>query len=556
MFSLVAALLLGFAPGLGYNRPDAPVVPPAVPSVEVPADILQNRNSRVEEEVSAIIEECVSYEKAGNWEMVLQQYSAAIRRYPASKNLQSQYSRAKVLYDIQKRFETDWYLNAVRQYDSARLRTFVQSFWNIVTTNYVQPFSVTEIFYRETRCMDIALGNATFRSRVLPDVDSRRIEAFREEMRQYVRDSVVTSRNELVNATLEIGRRFQDRFGQNASVIVLEGLFDCVTSLDSYSEVLLPSQYHDVIASVSGNMVGLGITIKTENGRTEIVGIVPNSPAAHSDLCCGDQIVAIDDESIEGFSNRQVSAKLEGPSGSSVALRVQAENDLPREIVLIRKPFTISSIDHAMILPESEGIGYFRLNGFQKNSAAEMSQTLSQLKEQGMTSLIIDLRGNGGGTVDSAVAISELFLDEGNILQIQNVGSRFIHRAHSDSEWNEIPLVLLIDGDSASASEIFAGAIQGLQRGVLIGRRSFGKGAIQTIYPIPESPVMMKLTTAQFFGPSGNRYNYIGVSPNYEVREAGKPIFLTEGRKQAPERDFVLEKAQELLGNNRRISMK
>lgn len=556
MFSVIAALLLGFAPGLGFQSPNAPAASPAVPSVEVPADIQQNRNSRIEEEISAIIDECVSYEKAGQWETALQQYSTAIRRFPGSRMLQSQYTRAKVLFDIQKRFETDWYLNAARQYDPARLRTFVQNFWNIVMTNYVQSFSEAEIFYRETRCMDIALGNAMFRSKVLPNADARQIETFREELRQFVRDSVVVSGNDLTRSTLEIGRRFQERFGQNASLIVLEGLFDCVTSLDFYSEVLLPSQYNDVLASVSGSMVGLGITIKTENDKTEIIGIVPNSPAAHSDLCCGDQIIAIDDESVVGFSNRQVSARLEGTAGSSVALRVQAENDLPREIVLIRKPFTMSSVDHAMILPNSEGIGYFRLNGFQQNSVSEIRQTLNQLKNQGMTSLIIDLRGNGGGTVESALAISELFLDEGNMLLVQSVGSQMIHRAHPDSEWNEIPLALLIDGESASASEIFAGAIQGLQRGVLIGKRSFGKGLIQTLYSIPESPFKVKLTTSEFYGPAGNGYNYVGIRPNYEVHETGKPIFLTEGGIRAPERDFVLEKAQELLESNRRVSMK
>ncbi|MCR5165430.1 MAG: S41 family peptidase [Thermoguttaceae bacterium] len=553
MFSVIAAILLGFASGLESSRP---AVPPAVPSVEVPTDILQNGNAQMEEQVSAIIEECYAFEMAGDWDTAMEQYTIALRRFPASRKLQSHYTRAKVLYDIQKRFETDWYMKAARQYDSARLRTFVQNFWNIAATNCVHSLSMAEIFYRETRCMDIALGNATFRSNVLPNADLRQIEAFREEMRQYVRDSIITSRSELVNATLEIGWRFQNRFGQNASLIVLEGLFDCVTSLDAYSEVLLPDQYQGVIASVSGSMVGLGVTIKTQNGRTEIVGIVPDSPAAHSDLRRGDQIIAVDNESVVGFSNRQISAKLEGPLGSSVSLRVQAKGDLPREIVLIRRPITLRSVDHAMILPDSNGVGYFRLSGFQHNSVAEIQQTLDQLQEQGMTSLIIDLRGNGGGTVESAVAISDLFLENGDILQTRGVNSRLTQRAHSDSKWSEIPLALLIDGGSASASEIFAGAIQGLHRGVLVGKRSFGKGVIQTIYPIPESPFVMKLTTAQFFGPSGNCYDYVGVSPNYEVHEAGKPVFLKDGDAQMVERDFVLEKAQELLEDNRRVSMK
>lgn len=557
MFSVIAALLLGLAPGWGSNGPAVPTAAaPAVPTVEVPADILQNGNAGMEAQVSAIIQECYSYEQAGDWDAALEQYSIALRRFPGSRKLQSHYTRAKVLYDIQKRFETDWYLNAARHYESTRLQTFVQSFWNIVTTNYFHPFSVTEIFYRETRCMDIALGNATFRSKVLPNADPRQIEAFREELRQYVKDSVITSRADLANATMEIGWRFQNRFGQNAALLVLEGLFDCVTSLDAYSEVLLPDQYQGVIASVSGNLVGLGVTIKTQNGRTEITAIIPDSPAAHSDLRRGDQIIAVDDESVVGFSTRQVSAKLEGPSGSSVSLRVQAKDDLPREIVLIRRPITIRSVDHAMILPDSNGIGYFRLNGFQQNSALEIQQTLDQLQAKGMTSLIIDLRGNGGGTVNSALAISDIFLNEGNILQTKGANSNSTHLAHSDSKWNEIPLVLLIDGGSASASEIFAGAIQGLQRGVLVGKRSYGKGVIQTIYPIPESSFIVKLTTAEFYGPAGNCYNYVGVNPNYEVHEAGKPIFLTDGEAQTIERDYILEKAQELLEGNHRISMK
>jgi len=553
MFSVIAALLLGLTPNL---ESDGSATNPLVPSVEIPADIQQNVNPLIEEKVSAIIKEGFLLEQKGNLEAVQELYSAAIRRFPNSSRLQAQYSRVKVLGDIQKRFGTDWHLKVAWQYDSVRLQKFVQDFWSLFIANYVQSFTPSEIFYRETRCMDIALGNEIFCSNVLPNVSTQKIQSFREEIRQYVKDSVIQTPDELVRATMEIGQRFQNRFQRKASLLVLEGLFDFVTSLDSYSEVLLPNQYQELVASVSGNMIGVGISIKNQNNKTEIIKIIPNSPAAHSDLRCGDQIIAISNQPIEGNTLQQVSTKLEGPAGSTISLLVQTKNDYPREIVLIRQPFVISSIEHAMILPNSGGIGYFRLNGFQQNSALEMQEALNQLQKQGMNSLIIDLRGNLGGIVDTAVAISDLFLDEGNILKIKKVGSRFTHQAHLDGTWNEIPLALLIDENSASASEIFAGAIQAHQRGVIVGKRSFGKGAIQTTYQIPESPFIMKLTTAQFFGPKGNRYNYVGVKPNFEVRETGKPIFDEEGALQTTSGDPVLEKAMEVLDRNRRISMK
>lgn len=559
MISVIAALILGAAPAMGLNDPVANAVPPSQPAIAIPVDSASLDSIQEEERITSILKEGERLEQLCRWRNALELYETAIRRYPSSKRLQAQFSRLKILCDIQKRFATPAHARIVSKMGSQELEYFVEDFFRIHQERYVQPMTPSEIFYREVRCMEIALGNVTFCEQVLPGWKKADVDAFRGEIREIPRQSVIRSQQDLVRATLAIGERFQNRFQKNSAFLVLEGLFDFVVSLDAYSEVLLPSQYQDLLASVSGNMVGVGIEFRTTDGVTRIVNLISRSPAAQSSLRKEDLILAIDGESIQNWSIEQVSEKMNGEADTDVRLRVQTENQLPRDVVLRRRALTISSIDHCMILPDSDGVAYVRLTSFQRNSSLEMNQALQRLSRQGMRSLIIDLRGNPGGAMNAAIEMADLFLQDGGIVLTQDYANQTLHQAHEANTW-DVPLILLINEKSASASEIFAGAIHDRNRGKLVGTRSFGKGAIQSMFEITGSPFVLKLTTAQFFSPSGKRYNYVGVTPDYVVHQNGKLFFeeIEELRQPAPlptssneTRDAVLVTAMGILTSKR-----
>ncbi|MDO4627835.1 MAG: S41 family peptidase [Planctomycetia bacterium] len=497
------------------------------PKIEIPAEAEMEAEEDIQLKswIQQVIRDGKRLEQECRWKNALMHYESAFRAVPTSEVLQSHYTRARVLCDIQKRYSMDSYIEAVGRMNGFQTRAFSEEFLRIFRSNYVHQMTYSDIFYREICCMEIALGNSTFCDRILPTWRKTEVEKFRQEMVKFSRSCVIQNQTDLQNAMVEISRRFKSKFNQNPSFLVLDGLLGFILTLDCYSEVLLNHQYQDLLTSVSGNMVGVGVEFRTENGITTISGLVPYSPAWKSDLQKKDIILGINDTPIQNWSLERVAEKMEGMQGEPIRLKVQTGNNPPRDVLLIREALTFSSIEHSMMIPDSENVGYVRLASFQFNSATDLHQALLRLKEQGMTKLVLDLRGNSGGTVPSAIAVSDLFLSGGVILQERNYERVRNHHATMNTPWENLPLVVLINEKSASAAEIFAGAIQERNRGILVGKRSYGKGTIQTILDIPGSNFVMRLTTANFFSPSGKRYNYVGIKPNHEVYEVGKPIF-------------------------------
>ena len=184
------------------------------------------------------------------------------------------------------------------------------------------------------------------------------------------------------------------------------------------------------------------------------------------------------------------------------------------------------------IVDNDFGIGYFKLTCFQKTTNHDVDTALWQLRQQGMRSLIIDLRGNPGGLLTSAVEVADKFIDQGGIVSTRgrSQGEDFNYNAHGGAQWR-MPLVVLIDGDSASAAEILAGALKDHQRATIVGTRSYGKGSVQGIFPLSIAGAGVRLTTAKFYSPNGHAFAHVGVAPDTEVQVAAKPI---DGRIALP----------------------
>ena len=210
-------------------------------------------------------------------------------------------------------------------------------------------------------------------------------------------------------------------------------------------------------------------------------------------------------------------------------------------MTLRREHVDVPSVDNIHMLDAANGIGYFKLSCFQKTTSRDMDNALWQLHRQGMRSLVMDLRGNPGGLLTAAVDAADKFIDQGNIVSThgRNPQEEYNYTAHAMSVWH-VPLVVLIDGDSASASEIFAGAVRDHSRGVLVGVRSYGKGTVQGIFPLGVGGAGMRLTTAKFYSPNGHPFSHVGVEPDIVVHQTAKPIDGQVAPRAAGESDATL----------------
>ncbi|MBC7821200.1 MAG: S41 family peptidase, partial [Planctomycetaceae bacterium] len=317
----------------------------------------------------------------------------------------------------------------------------------------------------------------------------------------------------------EVAGMAESQLGLNSSAVVLEYVFGGCHALDDYSNCLTPDRLSDLYDNIDGEFVGLGIEMKAESGRgLALANVLPDSPAAEAGLLAGDYIVGIDGHDCRNMSTDEAAGRLKGTPGSQVRLEITGLTAADRRSVNVtRRAVHVKSIPIAKIVDESRGVGYIQMTGFQKGSPAELDEALQKLNRQGMRVLIWDLRGNPGGLLTAAVEVLDRFIENGVLVSTEGrtTDQNFSYSANRRQKWN-IPLILLTDENSASASEIVAGAVKDHRRGVIVGRKTYGKWSVQSIFPIQRS-TGLRLTTAKFFSPAHKTLGKIGVKPDVEV---------------------------------------
>ena len=290
-------------------------------------------------------------------------------------------------------------------------------------------------------------------------------------------------------------------------------------TLDPHSILLTPEYYADMRASTRGEFGGLGIVISIRDGQLTVIRPMPGTPAGNAGIKKGDRIVKINDESTLNLPLNEAVNRLRGAPGSQVHVFVTREGAggfaQPRRFDLTRAIIHIESIESRML---EGGVGYIKIKGFQGNTFNDMEAALTQLHRQPMKGLVIDLRDNPGGLLDQAVKIADAFLPSGTIVTTSSndPGERESRDATGPGTEPNYPLVVLINGGSASASEIVSGALKNHDRAVIVGQRSFGKGSVQVIYDFPDGSGL-KLTTAQYLTPGDVSIQGVGIVPDIAI---------------------------------------
>ncbi|MFN3200468.1 MAG: S41 family peptidase [Bradymonadia bacterium] len=293
-------------------------------------------------------------------------------------------------------------------------------------------------------------------------------------------------------------------------------------TLDPYSEFLDPARYTAFKAEAEGRYAGIGLEVRLRGGRHHIVSVLPGGPAADSGLQQGDVITHLGEISVEGWSIDTLIEEIRGPVGSAVTLTVR-RGEKARQLELTRAEIELPAVE---VHWPDEDILTLRLRAFQRGTAEAVTDAVEEAleSEQPPKAVILDLRGNPGGLLEEAVAVADVCLDEGAVVITRRRGAQPTQRsAKSGGVLSAMPLVVIVDEASASASEIVAGALQDHRRAVVMGKKTFGKGTVQSIYPVGEASAA-KITVARYLTPNGRPIDGVGVTPDVEVPASGDAI--------------------------------
>ena len=314
-----------------------------------------------------------------------------------------------------------------------------------------------------------------------------------------------------------------------------------LSNLDPHSAYLDPDAFQDLQESTTGEFGGVGIEVGTEDGFIKVIAPIDDTPASKAGVEAGDLIVKIDDQPTKGLSLLEAVEKMRGLAGTRIRLTLVRDGSTPFDVELTRAVVKVKSV-RAQLL--ENGYGLIRITQFQVNTGDEVGKALAKLKHENagkrLNGLVLDLRNNPGGVLQAAVEVSDHFLTQGLIVYTKGriPNSQLSFSADPEDASEGVPMVVLINGGSASASEIVAGALKDHKRAVIMGTDSFGKGSVQTVLPLNNERAL-KLTTALYYTPNGSSIQAQGITPDIEVARA----------KVTPENDTANYREADLAGH-------
>jgi carboxyl-terminal processing protease len=341
-------------------------------------------------------------------------------------------------------------------------------------------------------------------------------------------EGVLAGKNETETLPLEDLRTFTEIFAKikNDYVEPIEdkdllenAIRGMLAGLDPHSAYLVPEDYKELQAGTSGEFGGLGIEVGMEDGFVKVISPIDDTPAARAGVEAGDLIIRLDDTPVKGMALGDAVKIMRGKPGTDIVLTVVREGaDKPLKIKITRDVIRVTSVKSRMLDP---GYGYVRISQFQSRTGESLREAIAKLEGKAngpLKGLVLDLRNNPGGVLSAAVSVSDAFLKDGIIVYTEGRldDAKLKFNAKPTDMLDGAPMVVLVNGGSASASEIVAGALQDHQRAVIMGQKTFGKGSVQTILPMDNGSAL-KLTTAKYYTPSGVSIQATGISPDIEL---------------------------------------
>jgi carboxyl-terminal processing protease len=485
-------------------------------------------------------------EREQRWADVVSLCETAARKGALAPELQQRYDLAKIHCDLARRHCEHAFRKQLGKLAETDARRLYAEVLGRIGSHHVEAPQFARLVSRGCLTMDVAIDDPTFVSLYAQHATPERRVLYRDQVARITAGRSITSPVEAETLAAWVARAGHATLGIPPAVTLMEMTAAAVGGLDEYSAFLTNGQLDDLYAQIEGNFVGLGVELKSADDGLLVVHVIPASPAERAGIRAGDHLVAVGGRGLGGMNVDEAAQLLQGPEGSVVTLAVLRAPAPARAVTVRREHVEVPSIENVRMLDPSTGVGYLKISSFQKTTATDLEAALRRLDVAGMRSLVIDLRGNPGGLLSSAVDVSDLFLERGLVVATRGRSPEedFNYSASRPGTWR-MPLVVVIDGESASSSEIFAGAMRDHGRATIVGTRSYGKGSIQGIFPLDVGGVGMRLTTAKFFSPKGLPYSRVGVEPDLQVQSVAKPaagVFVAQAGD--PFLDAALEVAR------------
>ncbi|MEM6799097.1 MAG: S41 family peptidase [Planctomycetota bacterium] len=543
---LVAAALVLFSSAAAPAQQSAPATPPPSPAGEQ----VRIAPESMPQALARVLARGGELEAQQRWADALSLYEEAVREHPSEPQLQRRFEVARLHFGIERRYSDASFLNSVQSLSNYEASQLYSELLRKIESHYVVNPPWDRIASRGAASVQLAVAKAEVRRHNGLRLPAQQVSQLQQEIRQTLdANRPIRSAADALATQRDVARLASQRIGFSQVATTLEFTAAATCGLDGYSAFLTPDQLRDVYSQIEGNFVGLGVELKADRGALLIVRVIPGSPAEKAGIHGGDRIVGVDGQATADLSTDDAAALLTGEEGSLVNVTVVTPTDTEltnpaarhvvakpvgstqvnwagkpaysRVLTVRRAHVDVPSLEETRIVDPKYGVAYIRIPVFQKATSRDLDTALWELHRQGMRSLILDLRGNPGGLLTSSVELADKFVMQGAIVSTRgrSDGEDFDYRAHRAGTWR-VPLVVLIDGDSASASEIFAAAIRDNRRGTIVGVRSFGKGSVQGIFPLGHGGAGIRLTTAKFYSPNGQPISKVGVSPDIVVRRA------------------------------------
>lgn len=554
---LFLALIAGTSPPVAWSTPPLESPQPLAPSVSPPDSTSATVTSDYQRDPEVALQRALDLERQKKWQAAIHAYTDALEIWPSRTEFSRRRRLCETHYKLVRRYQDQSFRNVLLRLPRDKAIALYDELLERIETHYVDPVPIEPLIRRGFDNIEVALRDAEFLRTNAGTADPDRVKWLRDTL-QARRSRVATSdRSAAVSEVLTVCDLAATALHLGPSAVILEFTYGACDSLDDYTSYLTPDKLDDLYAMIDGNFVGLGIELKLDTDGLRLVGVIRGGPAFEAGLKVGDQITRVGELAVRGLSLDEAAGRLQGAEGTSVDLQVMRTDGTLKSFRIVRRHVEVESVVQPKIVDPAAGIGYLQLVGFQKNSTEELDKAIALLQRQGMRSLVLDLRGNPGGLLNVAVEMAERFIDRGVIVSTRGraPGQSQVYRAESRAVWT-MPLTVLIDRDSASASEILAGALKDHNRALIVGQRSYGKGSVQSIFALRTAPAGLKLTTAKFYSPRDRPYSEQGVDPDVAVHVNAKPAAdSAEGAENAaarpeeipgdPEHDVVLAKALE-----------